>query len=633
MQANYRIKQEKNEAIHQQELAEKNFQMARRAVDTYLTQVSEEQLLNEPGMQPLRERLLNSALQYYQEFAEQRADDPAQRKELAEAYRRMGDIIALRSSKADAEAPLAKAIDLFEKLHEEDPNDMMVVSGLAKSYQTLSYIRFRGDQKGTGMEPAQKAITLLENFRKNYQQINDYGRVLGRSYDLLGLSNHFTSQYQQAIEAGGKGIAVLKDTILSFPSDREAKRMLATVYVNQSLSLGKMGSQQDQERALDEAKKILDELVKRNPDVRRFRDDLAKAEGARGRMFMDLGRLKKAEPCYLGPKGPKDWFEYMVKENPTVTAYKIYLSISLGNLGEIRIGQGRTVKTTELFIRASDLWKDDPWFSYRLGGLEAATGNLPSAIESAEEATKAFSAKVKDNPEDLEQVSNLQWSRQQQGFVSVAMGRTTAKEQIAQQIQIVKERGKIRDKGGTINPQWPFELADAYVRLSELQLQAGMASAALPSLEKGLVILETVTSAHEANYEYRRFYGYAYGVQARIQKELGDSAAALRSARQAVAIVEKLVPEETAYFYELACHRALCSSLVGLGKKELTSEETADGQKYESASVDALRQAIAAGYDNTYKLKSDPSLIPVRARDDFKKMLDELQEKLSKVAK
>jgi tetratricopeptide (TPR) repeat protein len=405
--------------------------------------------------------------------------------------------------------------------------------------------------------------------------------------------------------------------------------MLATVYVNQSLSLGMVGAQKDQQRALEAAEELLNELVKKNPEVLRFQADLAKTYGALGRMYMDLGRLNKAEHFY---QRPKDLYEALVKENQTVAIYKRYLNIALGNLAEIRIGQGRTVKTKELFLRALDVWKD-PWFYYRLGGLEAAKGDLPSALQWAEQARESFAAVVKDNPLDLVQMSNLVWSRQQHCLLSVAIGRTTAAEQIASQLQIVQEREKIRDQGGLTNPQWPFELADAHVRLSELQLQAGMAPAALSRVEQGLVILEKVTGAHEANYEYRRFYAYAYGVQARIQSELGDAAGALRSARQAVEIVEKLVPEETAYFYDLACHRAQCSSLIGFGKKDLSPGETEERTKYASTSVDALQKAIAAGYDNIHKLRTDPSLTPLRSRDDFKTLIQGLQEKLEKESK
>ena len=49
--------------------AEASFHKARQAVDEYFTKVSESKLLNVPGLQPLRQELLESARKYYDEFA------------------------------------------------------------------------------------------------------------------------------------------------------------------------------------------------------------------------------------------------------------------------------------------------------------------------------------------------------------------------------------------------------------------------------------------------------------------------------------------------------------------------------------------------------------------------------------
>src|SRR5262249_51802821 len=57
--------------------ARTNFLHAVETVNTFCTKVSEEQLLDEPGMQPLRRRLLELALGYYQRFQREQGDDPS----------------------------------------------------------------------------------------------------------------------------------------------------------------------------------------------------------------------------------------------------------------------------------------------------------------------------------------------------------------------------------------------------------------------------------------------------------------------------------------------------------------------------------------------------------------------------
>ena len=73
-------------------MADAMFREAKNTVDTYLTKVSEEKLLKEPRLQPLRKELLSLALDYYLGFIKQRADDPSVRKDLADAYIRAGDV-------------------------------------------------------------------------------------------------------------------------------------------------------------------------------------------------------------------------------------------------------------------------------------------------------------------------------------------------------------------------------------------------------------------------------------------------------------------------------------------------------------------------------------------------------------
>jgi serine/threonine protein kinase len=73
--------------------AEARFVLARRAVDE-LFRVSEEELADRPGQELLRKRLLRSALAYYQEFLEERRDDPGARAELLDTTRRVEKILA-----------------------------------------------------------------------------------------------------------------------------------------------------------------------------------------------------------------------------------------------------------------------------------------------------------------------------------------------------------------------------------------------------------------------------------------------------------------------------------------------------------------------------------------------------------
>ncbi len=82
--------QANTQRAYQQE--QQRFQQARRAVDDMIT-VADEELADRPHLEGTRKRLLETALVYYQEFIEQRRDDPDAQAELARPPARVQKIL------------------------------------------------------------------------------------------------------------------------------------------------------------------------------------------------------------------------------------------------------------------------------------------------------------------------------------------------------------------------------------------------------------------------------------------------------------------------------------------------------------------------------------------------------------
>src|SRR5262249_17655029 len=74
-------------------LAEARFRLARSSVDE-MFRISQEELADRPGLERLRRRVLWPVLTYYQDFVEQRRDDPEAQADLLEAKQRVENVLA-----------------------------------------------------------------------------------------------------------------------------------------------------------------------------------------------------------------------------------------------------------------------------------------------------------------------------------------------------------------------------------------------------------------------------------------------------------------------------------------------------------------------------------------------------------
>ncbi len=83
-------------------------------------------------------------------------------------------------------------------------------------------------------------------------------------------------------------------------------------------------------------------------------------------------------------------------------------------------------------------------------------------------------------------------------------------------------------------------------------------------------------------------------------------------------ITQELCQEEPGYLYDLARHLCLASNLAG----QEVVPQAAD------RALQALRDDIASGFDNPYKLRTDPRLEPLRKREDFPKLVQDLEAKV-----
>jgi hypothetical protein len=82
--------------------------------------------------------------------------------------------------------------------------------------------------------------------------------------------------------------------------------------------------------------------------------------------------------------------------------------------------------------------------------------------------------------------------------------------------------------------------------------------------------------------------------------------------------------------YNIACVFALSSAAAENDVKLASADRTRLKAQYADRALDFLRQAVAEGYQETSWLKGDPDLASLRSREDFQKLVRDLERKSRK---
>ncbi len=118
--------------------AEQNFTRARTAIDNFLINVSESQLLSAPGLQPLRAELLGSASKFYEDFLAKNPDNTGLQAGLADAFYRVGFVNNDLGKRDEALQALEKSIALWDAAVKANPGDRALSQGLAAAWYECS---------------------------------------------------------------------------------------------------------------------------------------------------------------------------------------------------------------------------------------------------------------------------------------------------------------------------------------------------------------------------------------------------------------------------------------------------------------------------------------------------------------
>lgn len=451
-------------------VSEASFRAQMNAVNDLMTGVSENTLLNQPGLQPLRKDLLERALAYYERFAKERADDPAVQDELASAYFRIGAITEALES-ADKALPQYKtARAMQEKLLKRHPQDTARLEALGTTLNAMGTLEVRLRDYAAAQADFTAALQTREQLAKSDPKSSEFQRLLGNTHMNIGLAFYNAGDNEQArkeyLEAQRIHLAALQHQ----PNDNKLRRDLGKGYFN----LGNVnwidGKNAQAEKDFLAAVATFEALIKDQPNdlennklhaiCLRFLGDIHTDDApavARQRYGEAIERLDR-----------------LVSKNPDVLDYQLELAGVWMNVGLLESSQEQSATVqfqqarrilaplAEKYPTVLRFQRDLAKTLHALGFEQQASRDFAEARQQFVEASRLLQSLVKQYPEELDLLA-------QYAGVSIDLGQLEIEQgDAAAAVKAFQTACNMRQTLVDLQPDEPYQRLDLAVALRKL---------------------------------------------------------------------------------------------------------------------------------------------------------------------
>jgi serine/threonine-protein kinase len=567
--ANRRQREAQLQAAH-------NFRLARQAVEDFLTNVNQNPRLREHDLEGLQKELLRSAVRFHEEFVRQHSDDPEMLAEQGRAYLRLGEITERIASKEEGIQLYRQALAIFERLTQADPALADYQPDLAKCVNMLGTLYRATGRRDEAEAAFRRCLEIRDLLAAQYPAEAGYRNAQARTHSNLAVFYLEAGRLKQAEAEIGAILDIGTQLVQEHPGVGAYQITLAEGYNLLSGLYRKTGQPRQMGEALHQALRLWEDLVRAEPAGYHLADPyqayLAAIHQNLGNYYSENGQPNEAESSYK--KGLTIRTE-LARAHPVVSSYQEKLGRSLHNLAAFyatrnRLAEAEAAHRQALAIRERLVLAHPTVIGYAIDlgrthwglGKVAKPGNLPTALEWFNRGVTTYDALLQKHPRQVEAASCLVHVLAERADVLAGLGREA--EALADWDRALQlDNGQFRDL---------------------LRLNRAVILAQLGDYGAALAEVET----------------------------LGDNRLALGASYMAAADVY-----------------AMASAAV---RKDLQLPETDRNQRaehYATKAVQLVIKARAAGYFKTERetalLKNHPNLAPLRAREDFKELVRELE--------
>jgi eukaryotic-like serine/threonine-protein kinase len=560
------------------------------------------------------------------------ADAPARpefRQQLADSHNNLGLLLHGMGRLKEAELAQNNALVVRKQLADEFPNRSKFRQELAWSFNNLSTVLEAMGRLKEAEPGYLAAIALQQRLREDFPARSEYRHDLARHKYNLGNLLRACGRLKEAEMAFSESLDLRKGLVTEFPRRPELRYLVARTQVNLGNVLATTGRMKEADSVHAEALTLLKQLAAEYPTRPDFRHDLAKSQANLGHRLRDSGRPDEAEKSYAAAVALA---KRLADDFPTQPEYRQDLAKGHQDLGVLLATMGRLEEAEQAYHAALALRKqletdfpELPGLRHELAGnhynlaiLFGDTGRVKEAEAAFNHALGLQRKLLADHPTRTRFRQELGGSLNGLGTLLQATGRLKEAETVLAEALAIRKQlaSEFRNQ-----PDIQNELAGTYVNVAVLCRERSDFKGAKAYLEEAAPHHESALKANPLNPTYREFYQNNLGNLIQTNADLGDPVAAKRTAER----FRDLGWDPPGDAYDAACYLARCIASARKLEHATTEERDKQMRFYGDEAMKMLRVAVAKGWKDSSHMKNDSDLDPLRDREDFKKMLAELE--------
>jgi len=378
--------------------AERRFNEVRQLANTVIGELYDA-IADVPGSTAARQLLVTRAVGYLDTLAREAGTDTSLKKDLADAYQKIGDVQgnpygANLGDVTGARASYAKLVDLRSAVYQAQRHDRSSTLNLGRAHARLGDLDLGAAKYAQAVEAYQKAVALLDEAGPGVDGQDDSAEDRGRVLNRMGVALTWAGRRQEARSALQQAIQLTEQLVARPGATRVMRRGLAVSQAN----LGDVFFyEQDLSNALASHQKGVAQarvLLNEAPDQASAKRDvimmLARVGG-------DLIEMKKHAEAIQATEESIALERELIKDDPANVQFQFDLSDMYANLAISQRETGRldaALSSMELAIHTSEeAAARNPQFAahqFNYGGMLNQLGRVQRDRHAYTEAVQAF---------------------------------------------------------------------------------------------------------------------------------------------------------------------------------------------------------------------------------------------------